>query len=155
MSDLMDEKVYLISSAEEGSICIVTLLLTGRATPNLHNGIVNIGDEQHYVSLDILFKKIPCKLKNYYFKLIYATYLFYIIFKAIPHYGILARSEVGLLVHYEETSTPVSVTQIPGSRLKTPSYPIWITCAKGHYGILFNTNRELLRNHLAERRYSV
>jgi len=50
MSDLMDEKVYLISSAEEGSICIVTLLLTGRATSNLHNGIVNIGDEQHYVS---------------------------------------------------------------------------------------------------------
>jgi len=50
VSDLMDEKVYLISSAEEGSICIVTLMLTGRATPNLHNGIVNIGDEQHYVS---------------------------------------------------------------------------------------------------------
>jgi len=50
MSDLMDEKVYLISSAEEGSVCIVTLLLTGRATPNLHNGIVNIGDEEHYVS---------------------------------------------------------------------------------------------------------
>lgn len=50
MADLMDEKVYLISSAEEGSICIVTLMLTGRATPNLHNGIVNIGDEQHYVS---------------------------------------------------------------------------------------------------------
>lgn len=48
----MDEKVYLISSAEEGSICIVTLMLTGRATPNLHNGIVNIGDEQHYVSVD-------------------------------------------------------------------------------------------------------
>lgn len=46
----MDEKLYLISSAEEGSICIVTLILTGRATPNLHNGIVNIGDEQHYVS---------------------------------------------------------------------------------------------------------
>lgn len=74
-------------------------------------------------------------------------------FKAIPHYGILARSEVGLLVYYEETSTPAQITQIPGSRLKTPSYPIWITCAKGHYGIVYNTNRELLRNHLAERRY--
>lgn len=49
-SDLMDEKAYLISGAEEGSICIVTLMLTGRATPNLHNGIVNVGDEQHYVS---------------------------------------------------------------------------------------------------------
>ncbi|XP_050422610.1 inactive ubiquitin carboxyl-terminal hydrolase MINDY-4B isoform X2 [Adelges cooleyi] len=118
MSDLMEEKSYLISNAEEGSICIVTLLLTGRATPNLHNGIINIGDEHHY---------------------------------AIPHYGVLARSEVGLLVHYEETATPAQITQIPGSRLKTPSYPIWVVCAKGHYGVLFNTNRELLRNHLAER----
>ncbi|XP_050422611.1 inactive ubiquitin carboxyl-terminal hydrolase MINDY-4B isoform X3 [Adelges cooleyi] len=120
MSDLMEEKSYLISNAEEGSICIVTLLLTGRATPNLHNGIINIGDEHHY---------------------------------AIPHYGVLARSEVGLLVHYEETATPAQITQIPGSRLKTPSYPIWVVCAKGHYGVLFNTNRELLRNHLAERRF--
>ncbi|XP_050539580.1 inactive ubiquitin carboxyl-terminal hydrolase MINDY-4B isoform X2 [Daktulosphaira vitifoliae] len=120
MSDLMDEKTYLISNAEEGSICIVTLLLTGRATPNLHNGIINIGDENHY---------------------------------AIPHYGVLARSEVGLLVHFEETGTPLQITQMPGSRLKTPSYPIWVTCTKGHYGILFNTNRELLRNHLAERRF--
>lgn len=76
-------------------------------------------------------------------------------FQAIPHYGILARSEVGLLVHYEETSTPTQVTQIPGSRLKTPSYPIWVTCTNGHFGIIFNTNRELLRNHLAERRYSI
>ena len=50
----MDEKVYLISSAEEGSICIVTLMITGRATPNLHNGIVNIGDEQHYVSHSLI-----------------------------------------------------------------------------------------------------
>lgn len=66
MSDLMDEKVYLISSAEEGSICIVTLMLTGRATPNLHNGIVNIGDEQHYVSVyDILLEKIAVSIIVY------------------------------------------------------------------------------------------
>lgn len=63
----MDEKVYLISSAEEGSICIVTLMLTGRATPNLHNGIVNIGDEQHYVSyclVNIIRPSLSIKL-NY------------------------------------------------------------------------------------------
>jgi len=51
----MDEKAYLISGAEEGSICIVTLMLTGRATPNLHNGIVNVGDEQHYVSFKHMY----------------------------------------------------------------------------------------------------
>lgn len=34
--------------SEEGSINIVTLLLTGRATPYLHNGVVYVGDEDHY-----------------------------------------------------------------------------------------------------------
>lgn len=33
---------------EEGSLNIVTLLLTGRATPYLHNGVVYVGDEDHY-----------------------------------------------------------------------------------------------------------
>jgi len=28
---------------------IVTLLLTGRATPYIHNGVVNVGDESSYV----------------------------------------------------------------------------------------------------------
>lgn len=35
---------------EEGSLNIVTLLLTGRATPYLHNGVIYVGDEDHYVS---------------------------------------------------------------------------------------------------------
>lgn len=33
---------------EEGSLNIVTLLLSGRATPYLHNGVVYVGDEDHY-----------------------------------------------------------------------------------------------------------
>lgn len=36
---------------EEGSLNIVTLLLTGRATPYLHNGVIYVGDEDHYVNL--------------------------------------------------------------------------------------------------------
>lgn len=35
--------------SEEGSLNIVTLLLTGRATPYLHNGVIYVGDEDHYV----------------------------------------------------------------------------------------------------------
>jgi hypothetical protein len=45
-----DEKAFLVTGCEEGSHCIVTLLLTGRATPYLHNGVVYVGDEDHYVS---------------------------------------------------------------------------------------------------------
>lgn len=45
---------FLIGAAEEGSHCIVMLLLTGRATPYLHNGVVYVGDEDHYVSASII-----------------------------------------------------------------------------------------------------
>lgn len=55
-SDMEDDKSYLVTSAEEGSNCIVTLLLTGRATPYLHNGVVYVGDEDHYVSSDVCLK---------------------------------------------------------------------------------------------------
>lgn len=43
----------------------------------------------------------------------------------------------------------------PGSRLKTPGLPIWVTCCCGHYGIIFNSNRELLRNYHAEKRFDL
>lgn len=42
---------YLMGTHEEGSLNIVTLLLTGRATPYLHNGVIYVGDEDHYVNL--------------------------------------------------------------------------------------------------------
>lgn len=54
LRDLEVERGYLVTGAEEGSLCIVTLLLTGRATPYLHNGVVYVGDEEHYVSTLLL-----------------------------------------------------------------------------------------------------
>lgn len=42
--------VHLVGPEEEGSLCVVTLLVSGRATPFLHNGVVYAGDEDHYVS---------------------------------------------------------------------------------------------------------
>lgn len=39
------------SNHEEGSLMIVTLLLTGRATPYIHNGVINVGDESSYVCI--------------------------------------------------------------------------------------------------------
>lgn len=36
---------HLMGPYEEGSLNIVTLLLSGRATPYLHNGVVYVGDE--------------------------------------------------------------------------------------------------------------
>lgn len=44
---------YLTGNLEEGSLNIITLLLTGRGTPYLHNGVVYVGDEDHYVRIMI------------------------------------------------------------------------------------------------------
>ncbi|KAG6801121.1 inactive ubiquitin carboxyl-terminal hydrolase MINDY-4B isoform X1 [Apis mellifera caucasica] len=71
---------------------------------------------------------------------------------AVPQWGVLARSEVGFLVHEGDGQ---STGRQPGSRLKTPNLPIWVTLCHGHHGVLFNTNRELLRNYHAERRFEI
>ncbi|XP_061935607.1 inactive ubiquitin carboxyl-terminal hydrolase MINDY-4B isoform X4 [Apis cerana] len=70
---------------------------------------------------------------------------------AVPQWGVLARSEVGFLVHEGDGES----SKQPGSRLKTPNLPIWVTLCQGHHGVLFNTNRELLRNYHAERRFEI
>lgn len=65
----------------------------------------------------------------------------------------MCRSDVGFLL-YDETSDSKAIEECkqPGSRLKTPSLPVWVANCAGHYGVLFNTNSELLRNYHAERR---
>ncbi|XP_043648802.1 probable ubiquitin carboxyl-terminal hydrolase MINDY-4 [Drosophila teissieri] len=111
------------SNHEEGSLMIVTLLLTGRATPYIHNGVVNVGDESSY---------------------------------AVPQYGVLKRCMIGLLLwDIESASAAVNQSRQPGSRLKTPNYPIWITSCTGHFGVIFNKNPDLLRNYHAESRFEV
>ncbi|ALC43715.1 CG14142 [Drosophila busckii] len=112
-----------MSNHEEGSLMIVTLLLTGRATPYIHNGVINVGDENSY---------------------------------AVPQYGVLKRCMIGLLLwDIESASAAVNQSRQPGSRLKTPNYPIWITSCTGHYGVIFNRNPDLLRNYHAESRFDV
>ncbi|XP_020711428.2 inactive ubiquitin carboxyl-terminal hydrolase MINDY-4B isoform X2 [Athalia rosae] len=120
-NDLEDPRTSILPGCpEEGPVSIVILLLTGRCSPHLHNGVLHVGDENTY---------------------------------AIPRWGVLTRSEVGILVHDGEVAGGVS--RQPGSRLKTPSLPIWVTLCQGHFGVLFNTNRELLRNYHAERRFEI
>ncbi|XP_055856816.1 inactive ubiquitin carboxyl-terminal hydrolase MINDY-4B [Episyrphus balteatus] len=112
--------VSLVGNKEEGSLNIVTLLLTGRATPYIHNGVVHAGDENNY---------------------------------AAPQYGTLNRCSIGLLL-WENEKKQTSVLQ-PGSRLKTPHLPIWITSCVGHFGVIFNNNQDLLRNYHAESRFEL
>ncbi|XP_050726307.1 inactive ubiquitin carboxyl-terminal hydrolase MINDY-4B-like isoform X2 [Eriocheir sinensis] len=98
--------------------CLATLLLTGRATPYLHNGIVYEGSED-----------TMARAKT----------------------GILQRAEVGLLVWKRQDGDKGTA----GSRLKTPSLPIWVTRCNDSYGILFNPNRDLIRDYHAENRFDL
>lgn len=78
-----------------------------------------------------------------------------IFLQALPQFGILARSVIGLLVLENENQASTLLSRQPGSRLKTPALPIWISCCCGHYGVMFNSNRELLRNYHAEKRFEL
>lgn len=71
---------------------IVTLLLTGRATPYIHNGVINVGDENSYVSkmtLCIHLCSFPISLQ------------------AVPQYGVLSRCSIGLMLWESENSGQV------------------------------------------------
>lgn len=54
-----------------------------------------------------------------------------------------------------ESQASTILSRQPGSRLKTPALPIWVTSLCGHYGVVFNSNRELLRNYHAEKRFEL
>lgn len=73
---------------EEGSLNIVTLLMSGRATPYLHNGV------SENFNLSIFF------LKTFY-KLLIPPKVVYVGDEdhyAVPQFGILVRTRVGLLI---------------------------------------------------------
>ncbi|XP_050726208.1 inactive ubiquitin carboxyl-terminal hydrolase MINDY-4B-like isoform X2 [Eriocheir sinensis] len=118
--DLSGEDHPLIETNGTIHPCLVTLMLTGRATRYLHNGIVYEGTEDTM---------------------------------ARPKTGILTRSEIGLMVWTRNDGGGGQVAV--GSRLKTPSLPIWVTRCNDAYGILFNPNRDLIRDYHAENRFEL
>ncbi|XP_045137034.1 inactive ubiquitin carboxyl-terminal hydrolase MINDY-4B-like isoform X2 [Portunus trituberculatus] len=120
--DMGSEEHPLIETNATIHPCVVTLVLTGRATPYLHNGIIYEGTE------DTMAK---------------------------PKTGILTRSEIGLLVWARAEGGGGGGPGVVGSRLKTPSLPIWVTRCNDAYGLLFNPNRDLIRDYHAENRFDL
>ncbi|XP_063593359.1 inactive ubiquitin carboxyl-terminal hydrolase MINDY-4B-like [Penaeus indicus] len=119
MEDAADVKESLIQPNGHIHPILASLILTGRATPYLHNGIIYEGNEETMSK---------------------------------PKTGVLKRAEVGHLVcQRSENKFPVAV----GSRLKTPTLPIWVVRSDDSYGVLFNPNRELLRDYHAENRFDL
>ena len=65
--------------------------------------------------------------------------------------GINGRSDVGFLIwDYSDIKT---AGYNLGSRLKTPTLPIWIVRCNGKIGVLFNPNKELMKSYHAENRF--
>ena len=67
----------------------------------------------------------------------------------------MGRGVIGLLIYEGENEALRLASRQPGSRLKTPATPVWVTCCCGHFGVLYNSNRELLRNYHAEKRFEL
>ena len=63
------------------------------------------------------------------------------------------RNDLGLLIWDKDEATTAEFSL--GSRLKTPVLPIWLTLCNGHIGILFNPNRDLMKNYSAENRFQL
>ena len=64
--------------------------------------------------------------------------------------GINGRSEIGFLIW--ELSEMRTASFNLGSRLKTPTLPIWVVRCNGKLGVLFNPNKELMKSYHAENR---
>ena len=67
--------------------------------------------------------------------------------------GITGRNEIGLLIW--QTNEYLTNKLGLGSRMKTPVLPIWVTCINDNWGVLFNPNRDLMKNYSAENRFQL
>ena len=62
--------------------------------------------------------------------------------------GIQVRSPIGLLIWMRNEEK--TATYKLGSRLKTPLYPIWVVITSDQSGVLFSSDRNLLRDYRSE-----
>lgn len=65
--------------------------------------------------------------------------------------GIQVRSPIGLLIWMRNEEK--TATYKLGSRLKTPLYPIWVVITSDQSGVLFSSDRNLLRDYRSEIRW--
>merc|ERR1719328_542395 len=91
------------------------------ATPYLHNGTMEIEDEDKQ--------------------------------EITERVGCVNRNDIGFLL-WDKDEARTMKWQL-GSRLKTPTLPMWVTKVNGNYGVLFNPNRELMRSYAAENRFQL
>merc|ERR1712079_819172 len=67
--------------------------------------------------------------------------------------GVIGRNDIGFLL-WEKDQCRTEKWQL-GSRMKTPTLPMWVTKVNGQLGVLFNPNKELMRSYHAENRFQL
>lgn len=139
-SGLLKEPISLslLSYSGDVNFSLISLLLTGRASPHLHNGTQYRSKDDHTVS-------------SLYFSLHLNCFLIVVFSKTVEATGVTIRSPIGLLIwmRTEEKTANYSL----GSRLKTPVFPVWLVVASEQCGVLFSDDRELLRDYRSEIRF--
>ena len=120
------------------TLCLSNLMLTGSATPFLHNGILPClyTEESNFdFGEGKVGVKRPCSVCAGWVCL---------------QVGITGRNDIGFLLWDRDEKMTEEAGL--GSRLKTPVLPIWITCVNGSWGVLFNPNKDLMKSYAAENR---
>jgi len=121
-SDMQDQQNNsLVDPMGDCSQCLLNLIVFGMATPYLHNGVMEIEDED------------KCEVKE--------------------RTGCINRNDIGFLI-WDRDESRTARWQL-GSRLKTPTLPMWVTKVNDNYGVLFNPNKELMRSYAAENRFQL
>jgi hypothetical protein len=67
--------------------------------------------------------------------------------------GAIGRNDIGFLL-WEKDQLRTEKWGL-GSRMKTPTLPMWVTKVNGQIGVLFNPNKELMRSYNAENRFQL
>ena len=116
------------------SLCLANLILTGRATPFLHNGVIS-GKSQH----DDQFEEMIGIIERLRPIPIHHTRLF-----SFKLNNSDARSDIGLLIWKKDEEETSKLNM--GSRYKTPNLPVWVSCVNGNWGVLFSPNKDLLKS---------
>lgn len=111
----------LIDPMGECTQCLLNLVVIGRATPYLHNGEMQVEQEETG--------------------------------EFVERAGAIGRNDIGFLL-WEKDQLRTEKWGL-GSRMKTPTLPMWVTKVNGQIGVLFNPNKELMRSYNAENRFQL
>lgn len=138
-----DRQRKLLTDNEECSMAFLNLLMTGMATPYLHNNNLIYSEDAKLLDESPINARdqrnpTPDQENEEHAK---------------PRKGIQVRSTIGFL-HYDKTEHQDNRTEV-GSMLKTPKLPLWLTNTNGQIGLLFSNKIDLVSDWRVENRFSL